>query len=310
MTRAAFGADVDAEIVSLTSFYKVTRIASTFRRKHVFLVGDAAHVRTPGGNLAEGFGDVANLGWKLAAVLNGRGGEALLDSYDAERRRHNWRVGEVAFHRSQEADRGVEQARAIGFPSDEDVSDDANDRRRRITQLLNSGGSPQPGITFDERYDSSPVIWYDNRQLENETPWAAELYVPGGSPGHRAPNGNVDPFGGTLYDRLRSHIALVVFGEDVSGLSAFEYAAEERGIDIEIVLLPDIEARELYGASYVLVRPDHHVAWRGNGAPVDAGAVLDHIYGRETDVRLRAEDQSADEQLVGASGALASIDIA
>src|SRR6202044_1579746 len=90
--RAAFGFDLDLELVSATTFYDATLIAETFRKGRVLLAGDAAHVRTPGGNLGEGFGDVANLGWKLAAVIDGRAPDALLDSYDAERRRHNWRI--------------------------------------------------------------------------------------------------------------------------------------------------------------------------------------------------------------------------
>ncbi len=91
IARAAFGLDLDLELVSATTFYDATRIARTFRRGRVLLAGDAAHVRTPGGNLGEGFGDVANLGWKLAAVLAGQAPDTLLDSYDQERRRHNWR---------------------------------------------------------------------------------------------------------------------------------------------------------------------------------------------------------------------------
>lgn len=65
-----------------------TRIAERYRDGRVFLVGDAAHVHSamggPGLNL--GLQDAANLGWKLAAYLNGHGDDALLDSYQRERR--------------------------------------------------------------------------------------------------------------------------------------------------------------------------------------------------------------------------------
>ncbi|MFF9364168.1 FAD-dependent monooxygenase [Streptomyces griseoluteus] len=65
-----------------------TRQASTYRSGRVFLAGDAAHVHPPfgGQGLNLGVGDAVNLGWKLAAVVSGRSPEALLDTYDAERR--------------------------------------------------------------------------------------------------------------------------------------------------------------------------------------------------------------------------------
>jgi 2-polyprenyl-6-methoxyphenol hydroxylase-like FAD-dependent oxidoreductase len=153
--RAAFGfdldLDLDLELVSATTFYPASRIASTFRRR-VLVLGDTAHVRTPGGNPGEGFGDVANLGWKLAAVLRGHGGEALLDSYDAE-------------------------------------------RRAEIAARLGGGFGDRGGLTFDERYDASPVIWYETGQLADEPAWEPGRYEDDSRPGHRAPNGAIDPYG-------------------------------------------------------------------------------------------------------------------
>jgi 2-polyprenyl-6-methoxyphenol hydroxylase-like FAD-dependent oxidoreductase len=65
-----------------------TRLADQYRAGRVFLAGDAAHTHFPFGGqaLSTGIEDAVNLGWKLAAVVDGRGGEALLDSYHAERR--------------------------------------------------------------------------------------------------------------------------------------------------------------------------------------------------------------------------------
>ncbi|MFI8349018.1 FAD-dependent monooxygenase [Streptomyces sp. NPDC085596] len=65
-----------------------TRQASTYRAGRVLLAGDAAHVHPPfgGQGLNLGVGDAVNLGWKLAAVISGRSPDALLDTYDAERR--------------------------------------------------------------------------------------------------------------------------------------------------------------------------------------------------------------------------------
>ncbi|WP_109524131.1 MULTISPECIES: bifunctional 3-(3-hydroxy-phenyl)propionate/3-hydroxycinnamic acid hydroxylase [Nocardia] len=67
-----------------------SRIASAFRRGRLLLAGDAAHLMPvwQGQGYNSGIRDAANLGWKLAAVINGHAGDALLDSYDQERRKH------------------------------------------------------------------------------------------------------------------------------------------------------------------------------------------------------------------------------
>jgi 3-(3-hydroxy-phenyl)propionate hydroxylase len=67
-----------------------SRIAGAFRRGRLLLAGDAAHLMPvwQGQGYNSGIRDAANLGWKLAAVLCGRAGDRLLDSYDVERRKH------------------------------------------------------------------------------------------------------------------------------------------------------------------------------------------------------------------------------
>lgn len=280
LARAAFGSDVELELLDATPYFKSTRIAREFRRGRVALVGDAAHVRTPGGNLGEGFGDVFNLGWKLAAVLRGVGGEALLESYDRERRPHNVRVAAHAKARAEQSERNIAAARAVGFPADDDLGEDAAARRVQIGEILAGQATPDWGVHFDERYEDSPVVAYEPGQHEGEAEWNPAVYAPGGLPGHRSPNGRIDPYGSTLYDRIRSDVALIVLSEDGSAVEPFVRAAEERTIDLEVIHLPDPTARALYGAPFALVRPDHHVAWRGAGQDLDAGAVLDRAYGR------------------------------
>jgi len=285
--RAAFGFDLDLELISATTFYHATRIARTFRQGRVLLAGDAAHVRTPGGNLGEGFGDVANVGWKLAAVLRGQAGDALLDSYDAERRPHNWRIADHALARSRRSQQTLDEIRRGGVPDDADSSPAAQQRRAEITALITAGGPLLGGgLTFDERYDASSVLWYEPGQLDDEPPWRADVYEDDPRPGHRAPDGLVDPYGDTLYDRIGDHLALLVFGPDRDVERAFVAEAAERAVPITVIHLADVSARELYGADNVLVRPDQHVAWRGAELPVGgAAAVFDRVLGLAGEAR-------------------------
>jgi 2-polyprenyl-6-methoxyphenol hydroxylase-like FAD-dependent oxidoreductase len=279
---AAFGFDLELEVASATTFYAATRIAQTFRHRRVLLAGDAAHVRTPGGNLGEGFGDVANLGWKLAAVLRGHASEALLDSYDQERRRHNWRIADHALESWRQSQVTLAEIRRGGIPDDADLSPAAEQRRAdiaaRIRRDAEAGG--RSGLTYDERYDASAVIWYEPGQLEDEPRWQAGHYEDDPRPGHRAPDGFVDPYGGTLYDRIGNHLTLLVLTTNRSVEQNFTAEAVARSLPFTVAHLTDPAVRSLFGADHVLVRPDQHVAWRGSQLPDGgAGAVLDLILG-------------------------------
>ncbi|WNI23957.1 FAD-dependent oxidoreductase [Streptomyces sp. ITFR-16] len=279
--RAAFGFDLGLELVSATTFYHATRIATAFRRGRVLLAGDAAHVRTPGGNLGEGIGDVANLGWKLAAVLTGHAPDTLLDSYDQERRPHNWRVADHSLERSRRSGAALAEIRAGGIPDDADLGDEAVRRRAEIGERLRKDRTGGAGVTFDERYDASEVIWYEDGQLASEPGWRADVYEDDPRPGHRAPDGRIDPHGSTLHDRIGTSFALLVLTEDRTAEHAFAAEAAARALPLTVIHLTDPTARAVYGTGNVLVRPDQHVAWRGTALPEGgAGAVLDRVLGR------------------------------
>jgi 2-polyprenyl-6-methoxyphenol hydroxylase-like FAD-dependent oxidoreductase len=281
--RAAFGYDLDLEVASATTYYDASRVARTFRRGRILLAGDAAHVRTPGGNLGEGFGDVVNLGWKLAGVLAGHAPDTLLDSYDAERRRHNWRIADYALERARRGQELREQLVRDGIPDDDDLSPAARQRRAEIGALIGQGRLESDGVEFDERYDASPAIWYETGQADAEEPWRPDRYADDPRPGHRAPDGYLDPWGDTLYDRIGNDLALLVLTEDGTAGHAFAAEAAARSLPLAVIHLPDPAVRELYGADNVLIRPDQHVAWRGQVPGEGAAAVLDLVLGGARD---------------------------
>jgi 2-polyprenyl-6-methoxyphenol hydroxylase-like FAD-dependent oxidoreductase len=301
--RAAFGFDLDLEVASATTYYDSSRVAQTFRQGRVLLAGDAAHVRTPGGNLGEGFGDVANLGWKLAAVLAGHAPDALLDSYDAERRRHNWRIADFALERARRGYELREQIRRDGIPDDADLSPAAQRRRAEIGALIGQGRLESAGVEFDERYDASAAIWYEPGQLDTEEPWQPDRYEDDPRPGHRAPDGYLDPWGDTLYDRIGNSFALLVLTREGTAGQAFAAEAAARSLPFVVIHLPDPAVRELYGADNVLIRPDQHVAWRGAQVPDGgAAAVLDLVLGGAR----HAAGRPAESELAAASIGAAS----
>jgi 2-polyprenyl-6-methoxyphenol hydroxylase-like FAD-dependent oxidoreductase len=83
------GMKIQIDKVNWFSTYRVHhRVADAFRKGRAFIVGDAAHIHSPAGGqgMNTGLGDAINLAWKLAAVLQGRAGDDLLDTYQTERR--------------------------------------------------------------------------------------------------------------------------------------------------------------------------------------------------------------------------------
>ena len=86
--RQVLGTDLEVHDARwISRFHSDERQVPRYRVGRVFLAGDAAHVHSPAGGMGmnTGLQDAANLGWKLAAALRGRGGEELLDSYHRER---------------------------------------------------------------------------------------------------------------------------------------------------------------------------------------------------------------------------------
>lgn len=172
------------------------------------------------------------------------------------------------------------EIRADGIPDDADLGEDAVRRRAEIGARLRRDRFGSDGVAFDERYDASAVVRYEPGQLDAEQPWRADVYEDDPRPGHRAPDGPVDPSGGTLYDRLGTSFGLLVLTDDRTVEKAFAAEAAARSLPFTVVHLTDPAARTLYGTANVLIRPDQHVVWRGTRLP-DAGAaaVLDQVLG-------------------------------
>jgi NADPH-dependent 2,4-dienoyl-CoA reductase/sulfur reductase-like enzyme len=89
--------------------------------------------------------------------------------------------------------------RRDGIPDDADLSAEAQRRRAEIGALIGRGRFDSAGVELDERYDASAMIWYEPDQLDVEAPWRPDHYEDDPRPGHRAPDGYVDPWGDTLY---------------------------------------------------------------------------------------------------------------
>jgi 2-polyprenyl-6-methoxyphenol hydroxylase-like FAD-dependent oxidoreductase len=268
MFQAALGTNLDVDIVARSTWNAgYTLVAEKFQRGRIFLGGDAAHLFTPTGGLGYNTAveDAVNLGWKLAAVLNGWGGQGLLASYEIER--------QAIARRNTAYARGF--ADSVGLfvppPELEEDSPAGAAARKRTGDHFNYHARFEfniPGITFGGRYDGSPIIVADDTLPPPDRP---NDYVPTACPGGRAPHVWLAD-GRSLYDAFGFEFTLLQLGTKHNA-TPFETAAKALELPLSVVSVPGDEARDIYQADLALIRPDQIVAWRGNSS-ADAAAVL------------------------------------
>ncbi len=131
------------------------------------------------------------------------------------------------------------------------------------------------GVHLGYRYDDSPICWPDGTAAPPDDP---NRYVPSARPGSRAPHVWLDAGRSTL-DLFGPAFALLGFGADPADVAKLTTAAGQRGVPVTFTAIDHKAAADLYERKLVLVRPDGHVAWRGDRAPDDALAVIDRVRG-------------------------------
>ena len=212
-------------------------------------------------------------------MIDGWGGVGLLASYETERR-------PIAARTVEEATRNLrrEQGYSPGDVIDQDSADGALQREAFRRSRLDADvmrHHDTDGIALGYRYDCSPVIWPDGTAPPTDE---VRDYRPTTRPGHRAPHAWIDEGRSTL-DLFGDGLTLLSFEAPADAPESFLRAAKTRGVPLTVIPVSQLEIAELYERRLVLVRPDGHVAWRGDEAPEDPGAMIDVVRG----VRLRPE---------------------
>ncbi len=263
---AAVGAHVDATVLSTDPWTAHMQCVDHLRDGRVFLAGDAAHLNPPfgGHGLNTGIGDAVDLGWKLAAVLQGWGGADLLDSYELERRPVQERViAEAAQNNSVLST----ELTAPNLNDDDAAGGGARRAAHDRIQQTKHAEFHALELVLDIRHDDSPVM----------APAAGQS----GLVGARLPHVWLGP-GRSIYDALGDGFTLLVLTRDPSVATPVVDAARARGVPLTVADLGDDGLREHYGTDVLLVRPDQYVAWHGDvTAPgaLEIGAVLDRVRG-------------------------------
>jgi 2-polyprenyl-6-methoxyphenol hydroxylase-like FAD-dependent oxidoreductase len=258
---AALGMEIEAELIHVGAWSAHLVVANRYRHGRVFLAGDSAHqyIPTGGFGMNTGIGDADNLGWKLAATLQGWGGTALLDSYEEER----LPVGRRNRDKSRFAAEGSMEWRQKFSPDVLQASSEGLEKRGTLIRAIDSGqrrSHEMRGVEMGYRYTSSSVC-----MTEPEGAVGADepVYTPSATPGARLPHVWVEP-GVSVHDQVgSSSVTLLSLAGDELVVNIFEEAARRKDIPLHVVRLP-ARLREFYGSSLLLLRPDLHVAWRGD----------------------------------------------
>jgi 2-polyprenyl-6-methoxyphenol hydroxylase-like FAD-dependent oxidoreductase len=279
--RRAVGRDFDFEILSVLPWVRRELVAERYRGGRGFIAGDAVHVMSPTGGFGmnTGIQDVVDLSWKLAAAIEGWGGDRLLDSYSIERQ-------PIGTRNVTEASGNLR--RMLSVPPHPDLLDDTAQgaaTRAKVGREFSETMRREwftLGAHLGYRYENSPICWPDGTAAPPDDPRA---YVPTARPGHRAPHAFLADGRSTL-DLFGRGFALIGFDAEAAEAAPLLEAAQKRNLPLTFAAIAEPHIAALYERKFVLVRPDGHVAWRDDRMPVDALCVIDVVRGAADRCRM------------------------
>ena len=309
---ALVGEEVEAEILGVAGWQVRAQIAPAYAAGRVFAMGDAVHRHPPtnGLGLNMSIADAYNLGWKLALVLAGRAGAALLDSYSAERQPVGAQGVQRAITSLQE---GAAVEAALGYEPGQaaepgwaalttlyepgPAGDERRDALRKAIELSNYQFNAH-GVELGYRYQSAAIV--DDGSPEVTPARDPQLYYqPTTRPGARVPHVRLERDGVPvssldLVDDLGFALLTGVGGQAWSRAAA--EASARVGVPVRVHVIGGQDGvtdpygewaalREVETTGAVLVRPDRHVAWRSMRYAPDRAArltaVLEQVLGLE-----------------------------
>ncbi|MDH3196074.1 MAG: FAD-dependent monooxygenase, partial [Hyphomicrobiales bacterium] len=261
------------EMLSCAPWRQNLLLADNYGRGRVFLAGDAVHLVVPTGGLGmnTGVGDAVDLSWKLAAALAGWAGPNLLASYEIERRQ----IGDRNVGASRHASLGRRKWRSQYRP---DIRDDTpqgqatRDNLIEVARQEQSKSNRMIGAELGYRYVGSPLIWEEPGGPEHRF----EVYHPTTWPGARLPHVWLAD-GTPIQDRIAEHYVLLRLGGCQADAAPLSRAFGAIGAPFSVLDIAEAAPRDIYQHDLILLRPDMHVAWRGNAmheAPDHLAAVV------------------------------------
>ncbi|WP_344510512.1 FAD-dependent monooxygenase [Dactylosporangium maewongense] len=257
LVHRLLGRELPIKVIATDPWWARTLIADRFRRGRLFVAGDAAHQNPPWGGHGynTGIGDAVNLGWKLAAVINGWAPEALLDSYEAERRPVAQRFVAAAAENGKSGPAVLSAAAGL-------TSGGTTEEAAAVIQAAKRTEFHSDGLVLGVGYTE-----YADVQTTNGSD-----YLPVAAPGNRLPHTWL-PDGQSLFDRLGPELTII---GPAWHAAVFIRHAERHGIPLAVLDDPSLGLDAFFSGRLVLVRPDQHIAWIGRPVPdAEAERIVD-----------------------------------
>lgn len=286
--RTILGVDdrFEYEIISKEDWIGRRLVADRFRDRRAFICGDAAHLWIPyaGYGMNAGIADAVDLCWILAGVLQGWASAALLDAYEAERQPITEQVSHFAMNHAL-AVMGQRRAVPPEVEIDGPLGDAARSRVGQAAYDLNVQQYCCAGLNFGYYYDRSPIIAYDG---EAQPPYSMGGFTASTVPGVRVPHVWLSD-GRSLLDAIGPAYTLVRFDQAVDATPLVE-AAARAGVPLALVDVDRGKAGFDFAESLLMVRPDSHIAWRGQAAPREPDRLFDRLRGLAVEHRVRSDE--------------------
>jgi len=265
---------IDIELLNVSGWNMNLLVAERYGEERIFLAGDAVHLVIPNGGLGmnTGIGDAIDLSWKLAATLAGWGGPGLLPSYEQERRP----VGLFNRDASGKATAGVRSWMSACGPHITEDSAEGRANREEVAALAETGQRithEMNGVELGYRYIDSPLIFDEPGDTERQF----INYHPSSWPGSRLPHMWLED-GRALQDELGAGYTLLCL-KSGGVTTPLTEAMARVSAPFQVLTVDHPSLRSVYKYDYLLLRPDLHVAWRGNRLPTDPEKVTARITG-------------------------------
>jgi 2-polyprenyl-6-methoxyphenol hydroxylase-like FAD-dependent oxidoreductase len=268
LLQAATGFPFKAELDHVGFWDLRVAVAEKYQVGRVFIAGDAAHSHPPYGGfgLNNGLEDAVNLGWKLAAKLDGWGGDALLASYGEERKpifeevAEDFIAGRIrndgAFLARYNPQRDKAEFEAAWKGQESDVGNRAQ--------------------VYEPSYEGSPVVI--GPPGGKSTAHGKHVFKARG--GHHLAPQKLSS-GRDVFEELGRGFTLLAFDAADADVRAFEQAAASLKVPLKVVRDGYADGRVKYEARMILARPDQFIVWVGDSVPADASAIMRKVVGRD-----------------------------
>lgn len=298
--------DLDPRIIRMNNWKVQGVLAREYRRGRIFLAGDAAHRHPPttGLGLNTAVQDAHNLAWKLAAVLQGKAGEELLDSYEAERRpvaanNVNWAMLTFQNHLTIDSAIGQMPGAPVEFNREAfrtlfSDTPAGGARRQMVAEVINTQRAEFQAHDMEIGFHYAAGAVVPDGTEPPSRGALGDLHTPTMRPGHRMAHAWLAGTGGTVSTldlASLDHWTVFVNGPAGTWPDAAAQASANAGIDLRVISVGDgadygsadgrwAAVSGLQPGGALLVRPDQHVAWRSAAPVTDPGATLSGLLER------------------------------